>query len=221
MGERSAHKRQQRGHRGGARSQGVLAKPAVVPYIPDVHNVSWLVSQNSSEYITVGLAGASMFFDLLMFGGCITKTPQMLDAGCLWHYFDLGADLIVGFVSANYSPPIIVINKTVVVQLPKQPPGPVGPSICAGLALCPDATNVLDAANAVLDDSAAKQLSAAVSSHRATEVASAVNQENPYKILLEPPTVRQFLHFPYVLIRAFVKCQMLGMYGKFVRHYKK
>ncbi|XP_054922006.1 uncharacterized protein [Dermacentor andersoni] len=149
------------------------------------------------------------------------KTPQLLDAGCLWHYFDLGADLIVGFVSANYSPPIIVINKTTVVQPPSQPVAAVRPSICAGLALCSDAANVLDSANAALVDSAAKQLSAAVSSHRATAVASLGNRENPYKVLLEPPTVRQFLHFPYVLIRAFVKCQMLGMYGIFVHHYKK
>ncbi|XP_054922005.1 uncharacterized protein [Dermacentor andersoni] len=133
------------------------------------------------------------------------KTPQLLDAGCLWHYFDLGADLIVGFVSANYSPPIIVINKTTVVQPPSQPVAAVRPSICAGLALCSDAANVLDSANAALVDSAAKQLSAAVSSHRATAVASLGNRENPYKVLLEPPTVRQFLHFPYVLIRAFVK----------------
>ncbi|KAL1425963.1 hypothetical protein MTO96_018671 [Rhipicephalus appendiculatus] len=182
-------------------------------YIPDVHNVSRLVSQESSDQITIVLSGASMFFDVLMFGGCVSKIPQLLDAGCLWHYFDLGADLIVGFASANYSRPTITINVTDV--------APVQPSLRGGLALRSEAApRVLDAANATVDDGAAKRSPAAANSHRGKTVVWEGDKDNPYNVLLEPPTVRQFLHFLYVIFRAIFKCQMLGMYGVFVRHYK-
>ncbi|XP_037520897.2 neutral amino acid transporter B(0) [Rhipicephalus sanguineus] len=111
---------------------------------------------------------------------------------------------------------------------------PVAPSLCAGLALCSEAAPpVLDAANATLDDGAAKQPSATANSHRTKTVVPEGDKEslskgnprrgasngsmpraellvlswkdNPYRILLEPPTVRQFLHFPYVIFRAFFK----------------
>ncbi|KAL3180851.1 hypothetical protein MRX96_045407 [Rhipicephalus microplus] len=213
------------------------------PYIPDVHNVSMLVNQESSDQITIVLSGASMFFDVLMLGGCISKIPQLLDAGCLWHYFDLGADLIVGFASANYTRPVIVINKSGLAPV-------VQSSRCGGLVSCYEvAPPRLDAANATFDDGASKQSPAAANSRRGRTVPSEGDKESlgqrnstrrasdhampraellvfswkesPYSVLLEPPTVRQCLHFTYVTFRAFVKCQMLKMYGIFVRHYKK
>ncbi|XP_072144763.1 uncharacterized protein [Dermacentor andersoni] len=64
-------------------------------------------------------------------------------------------------------------------------------------------------------DSAMRPLQA-----RGTENAYQTREETTTSVLLEPPTVRQFLHFSYVIMRAAVKFQKLGMLGSMSRMMK-
>ncbi|XP_077485857.1 uncharacterized protein LOC144096918 [Amblyomma americanum] len=227
----------------------LLSQPWFV-YIPDVHNVTKFVGAEGSKNIMLGLAGGSIFFDAVMFVACCIKSPNLLDFGRLWHYLDLGADVLVGLASANYTRPTIILRSQAVVA--KQPPKSALQSPLAQPVACSDVTLRSDAAAAPDAGRSyeAEERSANVNSSRLSEgtlgdVGSVSKQVtapgesgqeamqyqqkpadiptptkgNPYKVLLEPPTVRQLLHFVYVSIRAWTKFEMLWMYGVFVHHY--
>ncbi|XP_037520896.1 uncharacterized protein LOC119397544 [Rhipicephalus sanguineus] len=215
-----------------------LRKQSWFVYVPDVHDVSKLVGVETSNYIALGLAGISIIFDAFILVGTVQYIPELLDSGCIWHYVDLGADIIVGMASANYTRPQVVVHKTKVAKAPTHRSG------CAGVGLCTETPSALNATDIVEDDGRMPH-GANDSNHRtastereddqallvkersvhpraavhlfragATEHMSQTKEEKTsLTVLTEPATVRQFLHFSYVIMRAAVKFQKLGMLG--------
>ncbi|KAK8759767.1 hypothetical protein V5799_002601 [Amblyomma americanum] len=66
----------------------VLMEQEWFDYIPDVHNVSKFVTAKTSDYIWLGLAGISIFFDVLILAGTtqekteVSKNPTHRRFGC-------------------------------------------------------------------------------------------------------------------------------------------
>ncbi|XP_065296247.1 uncharacterized protein [Dermacentor albipictus] len=229
-----------------------LSKQAWFAYVPDVHDVGKFVGHDTSNYIQLGLAGISILFDAFILVGTIQVIPELLDAGCVWHYVDLGADFIVGLASANYTRPRIIQRKTEIVHKSLHRSGCAGATPCdptmAPTTTVPNATDDAPDDGAeprgANDSSSRRRTLAAptaqgdgqgpLGNERSVHLASAMRplqargtenayqreEESSFSVLLEPPTVRQFLHFSYVIMRAAVKFQKLGMLGSMSRMMK-
>ncbi|KAL1425962.1 hypothetical protein MTO96_018670 [Rhipicephalus appendiculatus] len=215
-----------------------LRKQSWFAYVPDVHDVSKFVGAKTSNYIELGLAGISIIFDAFILVGTVQYIPELLDSGCIWHYVDLGADFIVGMASANYTRPQVIVRKTEVAKAPIHRSGCAGASPCTETPSAPNATDIVEddgtrphgandtdrrTASTEREDGQAlpvKQrsvhpgLAMRLFRARATEHMYQVKHEKTtLDVLTEPATVRQFLHFSYVIMRAAVKFQKLEMLG--------
>ncbi|XP_077487032.1 uncharacterized protein LOC144098340 [Amblyomma americanum] len=191
----------------------VLMEQEWFDYIPDVHNVSKFVTAKTSDYIWLGLAGISIFFDVLILAGTTQYVPELVDAGITWHYFDLGADAVVGLASANYTRPRIVTEKTEVSKNPSHRRFGCG----EGASSCPPFHAARDnATDAAAADNATTTPFSSESSRRVFAVDDD-DEPGPYDVLFLPPTVRQFFHFSYVFCRATCKFETLGAFASYSR----
>ncbi|XP_070395122.1 uncharacterized protein [Dermacentor albipictus] len=197
-----------------------LRRQSWFAYVPDVHDLSSLVGSQRSNHTMLGLAVISIIFDVFIFFGSMQGIPELLDSGCVWHYCDLGADLVVGMASANYTRPRVIRRTTQFIPSNLHVSDNVSQT---SRAPTPANANITD------NDETSPGYTAADSSRRVFTAANnqhfrgllrnkdtiyddeETNEETLVRAFLQPPTVRQFLHFGYVIMRAVVKCQKLGI----------
>lgn len=75
-------------------------------YIPDVNDISkWVNGRQNSDNIIMGLAGVSLVFDFVLFGGAVQENARLIQISGLWGSFDCVADAVIGFLAANYTMP--------------------------------------------------------------------------------------------------------------------
>ncbi|XP_049527760.1 uncharacterized protein LOC125947330 [Dermacentor silvarum] len=205
-----------------------LRKQSWFAYVPDVHDLSSLVGSEASNYTMLGLAVISIIFDAFIFFGSMQGIPELLDSGCVWHYCDLGADFIVGMASANYTRPRVVRKRTEYVPRPVHVSEDVSltsraPTLANANTTdnqtSPDhgnyssrqvftSTNKQDERRLLRKDTAYNESAWPLSE---ADDEGKTKEEILASVFLKPPTVRQFLHFGYVIMRAVVKCQKLGI----------
>ncbi|XP_075751471.1 uncharacterized protein LOC142817763 isoform X3 [Rhipicephalus microplus] len=192
---------------------------------------------DKSNYIKLGLAGISIIFDACILVGTVQYIPELLDSGCIWHYVDLGADFIIGMASANYTRPQIIVRKTEVTHVNIRGSDRAGATSCIETTSAPNATDFVEdggtrphgvndtnrgtASTEREDDQALLMKEHSVHPlvmrlfrARATgHMYQTKEEKTTVRVLMQPETVRQFLHFSYVILRAAAKFQTLGMLG--------
>ncbi|XP_075751470.1 uncharacterized protein LOC142817763 isoform X2 [Rhipicephalus microplus] len=195
------------------------------------------VGVDKSNYIKLGLAGISIIFDACILVGTVQYIPELLDSGCIWHYVDLGADFIIGMASANYTRPQIIVRKTEVTHVNIRGSDRAGATSCIETTSAPNATDFVEdggtrphgvndtnrgtASTEREDDQALLMKEHSVHPlvmrlfrARATgHMYQTKEEKTTVRVLMQPETVRQFLHFSYVILRAAAKFQTLGMLG--------
>ncbi|XP_049271434.1 uncharacterized protein LOC119392021 [Rhipicephalus sanguineus] len=88
-----------------------LRQHKIAAYIPDVTDLSsWVNSRKTSDEITMGLASVSLIFDVLLFTGAARESGATIQLAGLWGSIDCVVDAVIGFLSANYTPPAFVRN---------------------------------------------------------------------------------------------------------------
>ncbi|KAL3180852.1 hypothetical protein MRX96_037266 [Rhipicephalus microplus] len=203
-----------------------LRKQSWFVYVPDVHDVSKFVGVDKSNYIKLGLAGISIIFDAFILVGTVQYIPELLDSGCIWHYVDLGADFIIGMASANYTRPQIIVRKTEVTHVNIRGSDRAGATSCIETTSAPNATDFVEDGgtrpHGVNDTNRGT-----ASTEREDDQALLVKEHSVHPLVMrlfraratghmyqtKEETVRQFLHFSYVILRAAAKFQTLGMLG--------
>ncbi|XP_077486618.1 uncharacterized protein LOC144097885 [Amblyomma americanum] len=92
-----------------------LRENKVSAYIPDVTDISkWVNGRRTSDQITIGLAGVSLIFDVILLASAAKEHGPMIQLCGLWGSIDCVADAVIGFLSANYTMPSFEQKKTVV-----------------------------------------------------------------------------------------------------------
>lgn len=82
-------------------------------YIPDVNDISkWVGGRANSDGIIMALAGVSLVFDVTLLVGTIKENAKQIHATGIWASFDCVVDVIIGFLSANYTMPSFSETKT-------------------------------------------------------------------------------------------------------------
>ncbi|XP_075750781.1 uncharacterized protein LOC142817610 [Rhipicephalus microplus] len=82
-------------------------------YLPDVTDISkWVNGRENSDHITEGLAGVSLIFDVMLLGGAMKESANLIQISGLWGSFDCVADAVIGFLAANYTVPTIAHEET-------------------------------------------------------------------------------------------------------------
>ncbi|KAL3196016.1 hypothetical protein MRX96_045408 [Rhipicephalus microplus] len=183
-----------------------LRKQSWFVYVPDVHDVSKFVGVDKSNYIKLGLAGISIIFDAFILVGTVQYIPELLDSGCIWHYVDLGADFIIGMASANYTRPQIIVRKTEVTHVNIRGSDRAGATSCIETTSAPNATDFVE-------DGGTRPHGVNDTNRGTASTEREDDQKTTVRVLMQPETVRQFLHFSYVILRAAAKFQTLGMLG--------
>ncbi|XP_075552721.1 uncharacterized protein LOC142585670 [Dermacentor variabilis] len=204
-----------------------LRRQSWFAYVPDVHDLSSLVGSQTSNYTMLGLAVISIIFDAFIFFGSMQGIPELLDSGCVWHYCDLGADFVVGMASANYTRPRVIRKRTEYVpsnlhvsddvSLTSRAPTLANANITdndetsPGYTAADSSRQVFTAANNQHDrgllrkDTIYDESARPLSKTQTAEDEEKTREETLVSAFLKPPTVRQFLHFGYVIMRAVVK----------------
>ncbi|XP_077486707.1 uncharacterized protein LOC144098009 [Amblyomma americanum] len=88
-----------------------LKQNNISAYLPDVTDLSkWLNGRKASDSIIMGLAGVSLIFDFVLFVGAAREHAGMIEVSGFWGSIDCAADAVIGFLSANYTLPLILLE---------------------------------------------------------------------------------------------------------------
>ncbi|XP_054922738.1 uncharacterized protein [Dermacentor andersoni] len=86
----------------------ILRRYKAAEVLPDVTDLSkWVNGRRNSNGITMGLAGVSLFFDVVLLTGALKYNVPMIEIAGLWGAIDCVADAVIGFLSANYTMPAL------------------------------------------------------------------------------------------------------------------
>lgn len=169
-------------------------------YLPDVTDISkWVNGRENSDHITEGLAGVSLIFDVMLLGGAMKESANLIQISGLWGSFDCVADAVIGFLAANYTVPTIAHEETRTVSktgfrkrsLKRRHRAKDFPKMLPLKASGPP------------DDKDEKKDDKKGGTHTKTETRSVGLREPP------PTTAKQFLHFTWVILRLIIKSQVL------------
>lgn len=153
-----------------------LRQHKIAAYIPDVTDLSsWVNSRKTSDEITMGLASVSLIFDVLLFTGAARESGATIQLAGLWGSIDCVVDAVIGFLSANYTPPAFIIEERI------------------------EESGVMSLRRRYRANSQPMQ-----------QVLKTEERRTELSIRDVPPaTVRQFLHFTWVIMRLVIKSQIL------------
>ncbi|XP_049272551.1 uncharacterized protein LOC119398047 [Rhipicephalus sanguineus] len=171
-----------------------LRRQSWFAYVPDVHDLSGLVGSQASRYTMLTLAVISIIFDAFIFFGSMKKRTE---------YVPKPRHASDNVSLTPRAPTLGVANTT---NIAGSGSGNESSRRVLSAKDQQDKREILRREDYAYDESARS-----VSEIQAADDEDETKEKILIAAFMEPPTVRQFLHFGYVVMRAVVKCQKLGI----------